>query len=72
VNASHRKLYLDKGSAKLFGVCAGLAAFTGIDVLWIRLGFVAATLFGSGLPLLAYLVLAMVVEARPTGLMTEA
>lgn len=62
---SGRTLYLDKGSAKLLGVCAGLAEFLGVDTLWVRLGFVAATLIGSGLPLLAYLVMAMVVEAKP-------
>jgi phage shock protein C len=64
---SGRTLYLDKGSAKLFGVCAGLADFLGVDTLWVRLGFVGVTLLGSGLPLLAYIVAAMVVEARPAG-----
>ncbi|MDO9488279.1 MAG: PspC domain-containing protein [Sphingomonadaceae bacterium] len=64
---SGRTLYLDKGSAKLLGVCAGLAEFLGVDTLWVRLGFVAATLIGSGLPLLAYVVIAMVVEAKPAG-----
>lgn len=65
MTASTRKLHLDKASAKLFGVCAGLAEFTGIDVLWIRLGFVGGTLIGSGFPVLAYIVLAMVVQAKP-------
>lgn len=72
MNISGRKLYLDKASAKLFGVCAGLAEFTGVDALWIRLGFIAGTLIGSGIPILAYIVMAMVVEPKPTGLMTEA
>lgn len=72
MNISGRKLTLDKGSAKLFGVCAGLAEFTGVDALWIRLGFIAGTLFGSGFPLLAYIIMAMVVEPKPGGLMTEA
>ena len=65
MTAPTRKLHLDKTSAKLFGVCAGLAEFTGIDVLWIRLGFVGGTLIGSGFPVLAYIVLAMVVQAKP-------
>lgn len=65
MNASHRKLTLDKRSAKLFGVCAGIADYTGIETLWIRLGFVAVTLIGSGFPALAYLVLAMVLESKP-------
>lgn len=65
MTVSGRTLYLDKGSAKLLGVCAGLAEFLGVDTLWVRLAFVAATLFGSGLPLLGYIVIAMVVEAKP-------
>lgn len=72
MNVSGRKLYLNKGSAKLLGVCAGLAEFLGVDTLWVRLGFVAVTLFGSGIPFLAYLVLGMAVEAKPAGVMTEA
>jgi len=67
MTVSGRTLYLNKGSAKLLGVCAGLAEFLGVDTLWVRLGFVAVTLIGSGLPLLAYLVIAMVVEAKPAG-----
>ncbi|MFC3711131.1 PspC domain-containing protein [Sphingoaurantiacus capsulatus] len=72
MNVSGRKLYLNKGSAKLLGVCAGLAEYLGVDTLWVRLGFVAVTLFGSGIPFLAYLVLAMAVEAKPAGMVTEA
>jgi len=71
MNVSGRKLYLDKGSAKLLGVCAGLAEFLGVDTLWVRLAFVAVTLFGSGFPLLAYLVIAMVVEAKPGGMTVQ-
>ena len=64
------KLYLDKRRAKFLGVCAGLADFTGIDVLWIRIAAVAVTLLGSGLPLLAYLVIAALAESR-RGAVTE-
>lgn len=31
-------LYRDKQNAKLMGVCAGIADYTGVDVLWVRLG----------------------------------
>ncbi len=72
MNVSGRKLYLNKGSAKLLGVCAGLAEYLGVETLWVRVGFVAVTLFGSGIPFLAYLVLAMAVEAKPAGMVTEA
>ena len=60
-----QKLYLNKGSAKFLGVCAGIADFLGVDALWVRLAFVLGTLLGSGWPLLAYIAIAMVVEAKP-------
>lgn len=60
---SRAKLYLDKRNAKLLGVCAGLADFTGLDVFWIRAAAIVVTLFGSGFPLLAYIVIAMLAPA---------
>lgn len=50
---------LDRANAKLFGVCAGLARATSIDVLWIRIGFVAATLLGFGSAIIVYLLIAL-------------
>jgi phage shock protein C len=43
----------------VFGVCAGMADHFGIDVLWTRVGFVALTLLGFGLPLLLYITVAI-------------
>ena len=36
--------YLDKRNAKFLGVCAGIADYFDIDVLWVRLGFAASVL----------------------------
>ena len=56
---------LDKSSAKLLGVCAGLARSTGWDALLIRLGAVAATLLVLGpLALIAYLAIGWLAESR--------
>ncbi len=30
------QFYLDKQNAKWLGVCSGLAAYSGVDVLWVR------------------------------------
>lgn len=59
------KLYLDKRNAKLLGVCAGLASSTGVDPFWIRVAAIAVTLLGSAIPLLAYVVIAALAEAKP-------
>jgi phage shock protein C len=57
--------YLDKRNAKLMGVCAGIADYTGFDVLWVRVGTVLATLFGSGAPIIIYLVIGWMADAKP-------
>lgn len=49
---------LDKPNAKLMGVCAGLAGYTGWNVLAIRLALIALTLFVLGpIALLAYVLI---------------
>jgi phage shock protein C len=60
--------YLDKQNAKWLGVCAGIADYTGIDVLFIRIGAVVGTIIGSGTILVAYLVTAWLANSRPHGL----
>ena len=62
------KLHLDKQNAKLLGVCAGLAEFTGLDTFWIRVAAIVVTLLGSGLPLLAYIVIALLAPASPNAI----
>ncbi|MEL7189344.1 MAG: PspC domain-containing protein [Pseudomonadota bacterium] len=55
-------LHLDKPNGKLFGVCSGLANWSGVDALIWRLGFVAATLLGFGLAIPIYIVMALIVD----------
>ena len=53
---------LDKTNAKVFGVCAGIGDYFGIDTLWVRIGFVAGTLLGFGSFLLIYLAIALIAD----------
>lgn len=53
---------LDKGNAKLFGVCAGIGNYFGIDPMLVRISFVAATLIGFGSPGLIYLAIALIAD----------
>ena len=39
MNTTHTTLYRDKQNGKVAGVCAGIADYTGINALWVRLGF---------------------------------
>lgn len=49
-------------NAMLFGVCAGIADELKVDPTIIRIIFVAATLAGFGLPVLIYLILALLMQ----------
>jgi phage shock protein C len=48
VNSPRTSLYRDKQNGKLMGVCAGIADYTGVNVLWIRLAFVMLIAMTSG------------------------
>ncbi|MBX9813511.1 MAG: phage shock protein C [Proteobacteria bacterium SG_bin5] len=70
MSVSRTKFYLDKQNAKVFGVCAGIADYTGIDPLLVRIGTFVLTL-AFGWPLLVYLVIAWAAENKPAGLYTS-
>jgi phage shock protein PspC (stress-responsive transcriptional regulator) len=42
------------------GVCGGLGRYFNIDPALLRVGFAAATIFGVGMPIILYVVLAVV------------
>ncbi|MBA3880667.1 MAG: envelope stress response membrane protein PspC [Sphingomonas sp.] len=71
MSASRTKFYLDKQNGKVFGVCAGIADYTGIDVLLVRIGTVILT-FATGWALLVYLVIAWAANNKPYGLYEDA
>lgn len=54
--------HLDKGNAKVFGVCSGIANYFGIDPLIVRIGFVAGTIIGFGSLILIYLAIALIAD----------
>lgn len=49
----------DMNNAVFFGVCSGISRHFNIDVSYVRVGFVFATLF-FGAPLLIYPILALI------------
>ena len=66
--AIDRKLYklTGEGEKMLTGVCAGLAAYFGVDPIVIRIAFVALTFATSGVAIFAYLILALVMPTAQT------
>jgi phage shock protein C len=58
------RFLLNRQDAKLMGVAAGLADYTGVDATLVRLGFVAAALLTGPLMLLFYLLAGLLAPAR--------
>jgi len=68
---SRGQFYLDKSNAKLAGVCAGIADYTGVDALWIRLAAVLLTFFGFYLTIPIYIAVMVLADKRPNYLYSE-
>ena len=67
--SARTKFYLDPQDGKFKGVCAGIADYTGVDVLWVRLGVAAMTVIAQQWWIvIAYFVIAWVAENKPNGL----
>ena len=66
--ASRTRFYRDKANGKVFGVCAGIADYTGFDVTLVRVCFLAAIFMSGGSILPFYLIAAFVAPNRPHSL----
>jgi len=66
MSARRTNFYLDKRNAKMMGVCAGLADYTGLDVTLVRVGVVLLTVLG-GFPwtVIAYVITGWVASEKP-------
>jgi len=58
------RFLINRRDAKVMGVAAGLADYTGIDPLLIRLGLIAAALLTGGTVILLYLLAGLLAPAR--------
>jgi phage shock protein C len=66
--ASRTRFYRDKRNGKLFGVCAGIADYTGFDVSLVRVCFLATVFMSGGSVLPFYFIAAMVTPVKPRAL----
>jgi phage shock protein C len=65
VNSPRTTLYTDKKNGKIMGVCAGIADYTGINVLWVRLGAVCVVAASWGTALPAYFIAGALLNRKP-------
>lgn len=68
MNSLRTRFYRDKINGRFMGVCAGIADYTGVDVLWVRVAAVALTLCGMGFLPLIYLLMGLMAPVKPAGL----
>lgn len=68
---SRTRFYRDKENGKLFGVCAGIADYTGFDVSLVRVCFLAAIFMSGGGVLPFYFIAAMVTPTKPRSFAAE-
>ena len=71
MNSPRTKFYRDKINGKFLGVCAGIADYTGVNVMWVRLGAVALTLMGVGIIIPAYFLVGIFAPKKPSFLYTD-
>lgn len=60
-------LYKDKQNAKMMGVCAGIADYTGVNALWIRLAAIILAIT-TGVVIPAYFIVGLLLNAKPAHL----
>jgi phage shock protein C len=58
------RFLINRGDAKIMGVAAGFADYTGLDPTLVRLGLIAATLLTGPVMVLFYVLAGLLAPAR--------
>ena len=64
-------LYRDKQNAKLMGVCSGIADYTGVNALWVRLGALMLTFMSGGVTIPFYFIAGVLLNKKPPHLYVD-
>ena len=67
---SRTRFYRDKQDGKVFGICAGIADYTGFDVTLVRICMIAAIILSSGSILPVYFIAGFIAPVKPQELDT--
>ncbi|WP_120076039.1 envelope stress response membrane protein PspC [Aurantiacibacter odishensis] len=70
MNTPRTTLYRDSMNGKLLGVCAGIADYTGIQAIWVRLAAIFLTFAVSGLTIPMYIIAGFLLSKKPAHLYT--
>lgn len=71
MNSPRTTLYRDKTNAKFLGVCSGIAEYTGVNVLWVRLVAFLSLWPTGGFTIPAYLIAGLLLSKKPPHLYVD-
>ena len=71
MNSPRTTLYRDKQNAKLMGVCSGIADYTGVDAIWVRLAFLFLLCMTGGAILPFYFLAGILLNKKPAHLYVD-
>lgn len=71
MNSLRTKFYKDKANGKFMGVCAGIADYTGVDILWVRLGMLGLMWLSGGVVFMLYLATGMLADNKPSDMYAD-
>ena len=71
MNSSRTSLYRDKQNSKIMGVCAGIADYTGVNALWVRLGALGLLFLSGGSVIPFYLLMGLLLNKKPEHLYVD-
>ncbi|HCF25514.1 MULTISPECIES: envelope stress response membrane protein PspC [unclassified Novosphingobium] len=71
MNSPRTRFYKDKANKKLMGVCAGIADYTGINSIWVRLGFLGLVFMTGGAILPIYFLVGLLADKKPQQLYVD-
>lgn len=71
MNDLRTSFYRDKQNGKLMGICAGIADYTGINAIWVRLGFIGLVFMTGGGIIPFYFIAGLLANKKPAHLYVD-
>lgn len=71
MNSPRTTFYRDKQNAKFMGVCAGIADYTGINAIWVRLGAIGLVFMTGGGIIPFYFLTGLLANKKPPHLYVD-
>ena len=68
MNSPRTRFYRDKVDGKIMGVCAGIADYTGVDPIWVRLGAIVLSFMTGFATVPAYFLIGILASKKPAHL----